>query len=61
MWDMSALSVIPAVWDAAPSGAEDVRALFFEGLPWRGRPTRIFAYYGIPEHATGERVPGMGL
>jgi len=61
MWDLHVLEAAPAVWDASPSGADDVRALFFEGLPWHGRPTRVFAYCGIPETVSGERVPGMVL
>ncbi|MCP4639288.1 MAG: prolyl oligopeptidase family serine peptidase [bacterium] len=38
-----------------------VRPLFYEGLPWHGEPTRVFAWYGVPDHAEGERVPAMVL
>jgi dienelactone hydrolase len=58
--------------DAAPprfaaegvaSGVPGIQALFYAGLPWRGRPTRVFAWLGIPEGARrGEiEVPGMVL
>jgi len=40
---------------------EGVRPLFYEGLPWQGKPTRVFAWYGVPELAAGERAPGMVL
>ncbi len=37
-----------------------VKALFYEGLPYNGRKTRIFAWYGIPENVKG-KVPAMVL
>ncbi len=58
---MSDLSAPPKVHDAGPSGAANVHAVFYEGLPWRDRPTRVFAYYGIPETASGGKLPGMVL
>lgn len=45
-WDLAALSRPPAVeWldEAAP-----VRSLLYAGEPFRGRPTRVFAYYATP-------------
>ncbi|MBQ0032622.1 MAG: exo-alpha-sialidase, partial [bacterium] len=33
-----------------------------EGVPWKGKPTRVFAYYALPQGATAERkVPGIVL
>lgn len=40
---------------------EGVEALFYEGLPWRGQPTRVFAWYALPERQENEKVPGMVL
>ena len=59
-FDLDACSVTPAVY---PAGAEEegVRTIFYDGLPWKGRPTRVFAYYGIPQTPPGERCPGMVL
>lgn len=37
-----------------------IRPLFFEGLPYRGKPTRVFAWYGVPKNATG-KVPAVVL
>ena len=31
---------------------DGVRAVMIDGEPWRGRPTRFFAYYGLPSNAT---------
>jgi len=41
--------------------APGVRALYLDGPPWRGRPTRVFAWYGVPDVPAGTRVPGMVL
>jgi cephalosporin-C deacetylase-like acetyl esterase len=50
---------------SAPSTAplpEGVRAFAFEGLPWKGNPTRVFALYGAPPEATPARpAPGIVL
>jgi dienelactone hydrolase len=35
-------------------------AIFFDGLPFRGKPTRVFAWYGAPEKRLG-KVPGIVL
>jgi len=40
---------------------EDVQALFYEGLPWKGKPTRVFAWWGIPKTEGNEKVPGIVL
>ncbi len=40
---------------------EGVTPLFFEGLPFQGYPTRVFAWMGIPTSATNGRVPAMVL
>ena len=38
-----------------------VRALFFRSAEYRGKKTRVFAYYGAPEHGSGERLPAVLL
>jgi dienelactone hydrolase len=38
-----------------------MRPVFFESVPWRGRPTRVFAWLGVPESAGGGKVPGVVL
>jgi len=61
MWDLAALSAPPTTYPAEDFEQEGDRALFYEGLPFRGEPTRVFAWVGLPEMAAGERVPGMVL
>lgn len=37
-----------------------LEAIFFEGLPWKGGATRVFAWLGLPEDR-GAKVPGIVL
>ncbi len=60
-WDMKALSVAPTVFDDPSRNAGGVKAIFYTGLPWKGRSTRVFAYYGIPETNGTTKVPAMVL
>lgn len=38
----------------------DQHALYFDALPYRGRPTRVFAWYSAPENRRG-KVPAIVL
>ncbi len=60
-WNMAALSEAPRVWADPNRSVEGVQAIFYEGLPWKGQPTRVFAYYGLPEVSEGQKVPAMVL
>lgn len=61
MWDMVALSRTPKTFPADDFSSEGVRALFYEGLPYRGQPTRVFAWVGIPKVGPGAKVSGVVL
>jgi dienelactone hydrolase len=59
--DLGRLTAAPAVHPAEGfASTENVRAIFFDGLPYRGKPTRIFAWYGTPAGRSG-KVPGIVL
>lgn len=60
-WNMAFLSEVPRVDADLEHSMEGVEAVFFEGVPWKGKPTRVFAYYGIPTTQPGEQVPAMVL
>jgi dienelactone hydrolase len=60
-WDLAVLGKPPAIYPAAEPTAKDVKSLFYEGLPFQGKPTRVFAYYGVPKLAAGQRAPAMVL
>ena len=40
---------------------KSIRALFYDGVPFRGKPTRVFAWYGLPKMTKGRKVPAMIL
>lgn len=61
MWDLSRLSQVPQTWPADGFEGKGVRALFLEGEPYRGQPTRVFAWLGMPEVPAGTKVPAMVL
>jgi dienelactone hydrolase len=60
-WDLQSLSIAPRTFDDPERSSNQVKALFYEGLPWKGKPTRVFAYYGLPPSEPGEKVPAMVL
>ena len=60
-WDVKALSVAPRIYDDPQHSTDEVKAIFYEGLPWKGHPTRVFAYYGLPKMEGNRRVPAMVL
>lgn len=63
-WDLRSLFAVPKSYSAAayvPGGETNgVKAVFLEGVPFKGRETRDFAYWGVPSVA-GEPVPAMVL
>lgn len=60
-WDLDALSRPPAVYPAEGFNETGVRALFYEGPPFAGKPTRVFAWYGAPENSGAQKLPAMVL
>jgi len=56
-WDLKSLSKAPRVYEAKTE-EPGVRALYYESVPFRGRATRVFAYYGVP---AGRKLPAMVL
>jgi dienelactone hydrolase len=58
-WDREALSKAPVTAAAEGFEAEGLKAITYEGRPWKGKPTRVFAWVGLPK-AEG-KVPAMVL
>ncbi|MHC4641793.1 MAG: alpha/beta hydrolase family protein [Planctomycetota bacterium] len=53
-WDLVALSKTPNYeWS---DGESPVRSLYYEGQPYKDKPTRVFAYYGSPATLNGKDV-----
>ncbi|MCM2369842.1 alpha/beta hydrolase family protein [Aporhodopirellula aestuarii] len=57
--DLGSLTETPRVFETDETDG-DLRAIYFEALPWQGKPTRVFAWLGIPENTTG-KLPGVVL
>ncbi|MEZ5356100.1 MAG: acetylxylan esterase [Bryobacteraceae bacterium] len=57
-WDVVALERAPRVFDAPHQNEPGVKSVWFEGPMYKGKPTRVFAYYGAPE---GRNLPAMVL
>lgn len=60
-WDRAALEAAPKWSYLERPKAEGVRAITYEGLPYRGESTRVFAWLGLPKVEEGTRVPAMVL
>ena len=60
-------STMPKYWWAPDydmldgEGADGVKALFIESVPYLGKPTNVFCYYGAPERKNDEKFPAMVL
>lgn len=39
----------------------NVRGVFYDTKTWQGKPTKSFAWIGIPKHQPGEKLPAMVL
>lgn len=62
-WDLSVLMQVPDCYDVQSSELKSpcgIRPLYFEGLNYQGKPTRVFAWLGVPSDG-GDSVPGIVL
>ena len=60
-WDMTALSQAPKITPLAETKEPGVEGLFYDALPWKGKPTRVFAWRGLPAAVKTGKAPGMVL
>jgi dienelactone hydrolase len=58
-WDLEALSKPPRTADAEGFQVEGLKAVTYDGVDWKGNPTRVFAWIGVPK--AEEKVPAMVL
>lgn len=53
---------VPDTWLCTHLAEADLRGLFFESVPFKGKPTRVFAWIGLPAGASAQQpVPGVVL
>ena len=58
---LATLTTPPAMQPAEGFASKDgLKAVFFEGQPWKGKPTKVFAWLGLPKIRSG-KVPGVVL
>lgn len=63
-FNLKQLSQTPEVFPADDLQVEGVKAFYYAGLPYHGKPTRVFAYYGVPKAESGgegKKFPAMVL
>jgi cephalosporin-C deacetylase-like acetyl esterase len=58
-WDLEALGKAPKTQPSDQFKIEGLQEFFYEGLPYQGKPTRVFAFYGAPK--VEGKVPAMVL
>jgi dienelactone hydrolase len=58
-WDLETLSKAPKQVAAEGFESEGLKAVYYDGLPWKGKPTRVFAWIGVPK--SDAKVPAMVL
>lgn len=63
MWDVDLLRRSPATQPAAEAAVDGVQAIWIDALPFRGKPTKVFAYFGMPAKPAevNEKFPGVVL
>ena len=65
-FDLDALAVVPEIFPAEDMQVDGVKAFYYSGPVFKGNPTRVFAYYGVPARKDGvdpgtEKYPAMVL
>lgn len=59
-WNVAALSKPPASVETPEGKVVGLQSFLLDGLPYKGRPTKFYAYLGYPANVTG-RVPAVVL
>ena len=58
---LAKLTTAPSMQPAEGFSNEgEMKAIFYDALPWKGKPTKVFAWLGLPTKRTG-KVPGVIL
>ena len=65
-FDLAALSHVPETFPAEDMQVDGVKTFFYQGPVYKGNPTRVFAYYGVPTLPEGtersdKELPAMVL
>jgi cephalosporin-C deacetylase-like acetyl esterase len=60
-WELSSLRDPPIIHPAPDLEEEGLTALFYDSVAWKGKPTKVFAYIGLPKKTDAGKVPGVVL
>ena len=60
-WDLNLLTNAPKWTVLERPRSDGVKAITYSGAPFRGKPTTVFAWLGMPKVKAGEKVPAMVL
>lgn len=66
-FDLEKLSQVPEVFPADDFNVEGVKSFYLAGMPYKGKPTRVFAHYGVPKVTSADakeppkKLPAMVL
>jgi dienelactone hydrolase len=60
-WDLQILFKAPQWTNWERPKVDGVKAVSYSGWPLRGKPTRVFAWLGMPKLKPGEKAPAMVL
>ena len=50
-WDLRSLAKPPKMHPSTERPANGLKSFYYEGALYKGKPTKVFAYYGVPEGA----------
>lgn len=53
-FDLNSLAKPPEVFPADDLTVEGVKTFYYAGPDYKGKPTRVFAYYGVPAKTAGD-------
>jgi len=59
-WDVSVLSKPPTAIETPEGKVKGLQSFLLDGLPYKGRPTKFYAYLGYPANVIG-KVPAVVL
>jgi hypothetical protein len=60
-WKLEQLYRSPRVYPSGRNSPEGIHSIFYEGLPYKGKATRVFACYGLPETDGKTKIPAIVL
>ncbi len=62
IWDKNIFEEIPETFECLHLKSKGLTPLFYSGVPYKGNPTRIFAWIGLPDGASKDKpVPAVVL